>query len=93
MSVGNAGIRRGAKVDGLRAPTAHVQVDPRVADLDRGARFAQLHQHRIEVLRPRAFDLHVTAGDRAGHQIGAGLDAIGQHVVARAVQALHALRR
>jgi hypothetical protein len=34
---------------------------------------------------------HAAAGHRAGDQEGAGLDAVGQHVVAAAVQALDAV--
>ncbi len=36
------GIRRGTKIDGLRPATAHVQVDPGIADFDLRARFAKL---------------------------------------------------
>jgi hypothetical protein len=38
----------------------------------------------------RVHELDLAAGDRHGHRIGAGLDAIGQHGMFRAVQRLHA---
>ena len=40
---------------------------------------------------PRALDAHTSAGNRAGHEVGSGLDPIGKHVVTRAVQPLDAL--
>ena len=43
------------------------------------------------MIRPRVLDAHMAAGDRAGDQVGAALDAVGQHLVARPVQALDAL--
>ena len=65
-----------------------IQVSPHA---DRRAGFLQLVDDRIQVLRPRVLDPDVAAGDGARHQIGAGLDAVGQHFVGGAVQALHAL--
>ena len=62
-----------------------------VADFDLGAGLAQLGEHRIEMLRSRSLDPHAPAGDRAGHEVGAGLDAIGQHVVTGAGESLDAL--
>ena len=43
------------------------------------------------MIRARALDAHMPAGDRARHQVGAALDAIGQHLVGRAAQPLDAL--
>ena len=51
---------------------------------------SSLCQHRVQRLRPRALGRDLAAGDRAGDEEGAGLDAVGQHFVVRAVQALDA---
>ena len=53
--------------------------------------FLELVDDGIDVIGPRILHANVAAGDGARHQIGAGFDAIGQHFVGRAAQALHAL--
>ena len=50
-----------------------------------------LASHRIQMIRAGVLDAHVAAGDRAGDQVGAALDAIRQHLVAGAAQVLDAL--
>ena len=40
---------------------------------------------------PRVLDAHVSRRDGAGNQVGAAFDAIGQHLVVHAREALHAL--
>ena len=47
----------------------------------------QLGDHRVEMSGRGVLDAHVAAGDRAGDEIGAALDAVGQHFVARAAAA------
>jgi hypothetical protein len=75
----------------VRPTPAHVEVDPRIADFDRRARLAQLEQHGVEVIGPRALHAHSPTGDCARHQVGTGLDPVRQNVVARAAQALDTL--
>ena len=45
------------------------------------------------MLEMRAEDLEVTAGDRRGDGIGAGLDAVGDQIVARVVEGIDALHQ
>jgi hypothetical protein len=55
---------------------------------------ARLHQNverRLQQFRARVFQQHVAAGHGDRHGIGAGLDAVGQHAVARAIELGHAL--
>ena len=42
-------------------------------------------------IAPGAVEEHIAAGDRGGHGIGAGLDAVGQHVVLGAMKLGHTL--
>ena len=91
MSVGNAGYGAVRMSTACGPAAAHVDLDPGVAHLDRGAGLLQLADDGIEVLRPGVLDADMAAGDGAGDEIGAGLDAIGQHFVGGAVQALDAL--
>ena len=76
----------------LRPLAAHVDLDPGIARRPTaGAGFLQLADDRIEMLRPGVLDPDMAAGDGAGDQIRAGLDAIGQHLVGGAVEPLDAL--
>ena len=50
-----------------------------------------LTDDRVQMLGPRVLHADVPAGDGARDQIGAALDAIGQHIVGGAAQPLHAL--
>ena len=50
-------------------------------------------ERRLQQFGPRAGQLHVAAGHRHRHRIGAGLDPVRQHGVARAVQLRDALDR
>ena len=77
---GKSRMRRGAQVDGAR-PAFHVDLDPVRADGDPGAGLAQLRDHGIEVRGLGPDDSHVPAGNGAGDQEGAGLDAVRQHAV------------
>ena len=67
-----------ADVDGLQCPSAHVQLDPVLADVQLGTGLAQLLQHRIQQIRARVLDPDVPARDGPGDQERARLDAVGQ---------------
>ena len=51
----------------------------------------QFRGDRVEVFGRGVLDAHETGSDGAGHQVGAALDAIGQHFVAGGAQFLDAL--
>ena len=64
------------------------------AVLDRrhlGAGLAQLVDHGIQVVGAAMPQHDVAAGRRNGAQEGAGLDAVGHHLVGAAVELFHAL--
>ena len=63
-----------------------VDADAFVGRRDPDAGLAEHVERRLQQLGPRAFQQHVAAGHRDRHGIGAGLDAVGQHAVARAVE-------
>src|SRR5690606_11791872 len=69
----------------------HVQLDPVGTGTDMGAGFLQLEQYRLENGRIGVLELDATLGGGGGHQIGAGLDAVGHDAVAATAQALHAV--
>ena len=48
-------------------------------------------ERRLQQLGACVFQEHVASGHRDGHGVGAGLDAVGQHAVARAIELRHAL--
>ena len=78
-----------AHVDGVRLGAA---LAVGAADgLDLGTGVAQLLDHGVEVVRAGVLQRHVAAAGRHGAQEGAGLDAVGHHLVLAAAQALHAL--
>ena len=58
--------------------------DLRSGTFERGA-------HRAEMLEMRPEDLEMAAGDRGGNRIGSSLDAVGDELVARLAQRIHAL--
>ncbi|MCY1293436.1 hypothetical protein D9M70_426950 [compost metagenome] len=88
---GERRVRRGTQVDRLRPLAVHVQFDPVLAAGDLGAGFLQLGQHGLEDGRIGVLELDAATGGGGGDQVGAGLDAIGHHAVARAVQTLDAV--
>ena len=53
--------------------------------------FLQFDDHGVQMVGPRVLDAHVAARDGPRDQIRAALDAIGQHIVGRAVQPLDTL--
>ena len=90
LHVGREGrVRRGAHIDGARPAAAHVDLDPVVAAVARVAPASRsLTSTASRCSGRRVLDAHVAAGDGAGDQVGAALDAVGQHLVVHAVQAL-----
>ncbi|MNF44971.1 hypothetical protein D3C84_260930 [compost metagenome] len=88
---GERRIGRGTKVDRLRPVTLHVQLDPVVAGVDVGTGLFQLLQHGFEDGRIGVLELDAATGGSSGHQVGAGFDTVGHHVVARAPQAFDAI--
>ena len=90
-SVGKPG--NGAVVTSTGAMPAPLRATrmPALVGGDLGAGLRQHVERRLQQLRPRVLQQHVAAGHRHRHRIGAGLDAVGQHAVARAVQLRHAL--
>ena len=82
---GKAGVRQRRDVD--RAQRAErARADLAVALVDLHAHGAQLVQEELETGRVEAADGDVAAGGHAGQQVGAGLDAVGDDLVDRAVQ-------
>ena len=65
--------------------------DAFVVRRDFGAGLLERIERALQKLRPRALQQHVAAGHRHRHRIGAGLDAVRQHAVARAAEPRHAL--
>src|SRR6185437_7171984 len=86
-----SGIGCRAYVDGAGTTAPHIDLHPVVSHTDPGARFLQLHEHCIEVVRTRVLDPHVAARDGAGDQVSAALYSIGQDVVRGAAEPLDAL--
>lgn len=87
---GERRVRRGTHVDRLRPVALHVQLDPVAAGADVGTGLFQLLQDRLEDGRVGILQLHPATGRGRGHQVGAGLDTVGQYVVASTAEALHA---
>src|SRR5699024_6511463 len=85
------GVGRGVDVHRAGAAAVHVQLDPVLADADVGAGVVQLGGDRAQKIRARVAGTHLAARDRAGDQVGAGFDAVGQHAVRGAVQRVHAV--
>src|SRR5690606_32792794 len=88
---GEAGVRLGDDVDGLRAAAAHVDGDAVAIHGGLGTGFGQLFQHGGHGLGAGAGGGDVAAGHGGGDQEGAGFDAVGQHGVGAACQALDAV--
>src|SRR5690606_34499362 len=88
---GKARVRLGHDVDRLRAAAAHVDSDAVALDGGLGAGFGQLLQHGGHGFGAGAGGGDVAAGHGGGDQEGAGLDAVWQHGVPAAGQALHAV--
>ena len=64
---------------------------PSLVGVDRGAGLREHVERGLQQFRPRALQQHVAAGHRDRHRVGAGLDPVGQHAVARAREPRHAL--
>ena len=92
MSVGNAGYGAVVMLTAFGRLPAHVELDPVLAGRDVRAGVLELAEHRVERLRTRALGRDLAAGDRAGDEERAGLDAIGQHFVASCRKAVRRLR-
>ncbi len=82
---GEAGVLFGGDVGGLERAAA-ADADVFLAGLDADAALFELGDERAEVGGVAAVDVEVAAGDGAGHEEGAGLDAVGVDAMARAVQ-------
>ena len=90
-SVGKPG--NGAVVTSTGASPAPLRATrmPSLVGVDRGAGLRQHVERGLQQFGPRVLQQHVAAGHGHGHGVGAGLDAVGQHGMARAVQAVDAL--
>ena len=86
---GHGRVRRGTQGHRFRAPAFHVQFDPVVTHLNAGAGFLKLLQHGVEDGRVGVLGLDAATGDGGGDQVGAGLDAVGNHLVMATGQACH----
>ena len=87
-----AGERRGRDLD--RRDARAVARDPHAAywsSLTSTPAWASTSSADLQQFGARVLQHHVAAGHGHRHGIGAGLDAVGQHAVARAVQLGHAL--
>src|SRR5690606_5604862 len=69
----------------------HVPFDPVLADIDMGAGFLELVQHRFEQGGIGVLELYAATGCGCGHQVGTGLDAVGHHAVATATETFDAV--
>jgi len=87
---GEAGVFSRAERLRLQA-TMRLDADEAVARSDRGTRFAQLVDNRIEVIGAAMHQDDIAARCRHGAQKGTGFDTVRHHLVRAAVQALHAL--
>ncbi len=85
-----AGERRGRNLDRPDAGAVARDTNAFVVRRDGRACFGQHVQRRLQQFGTRAGELHIAAGHRDRHGIGAGLDAIRQNGMPRAVQLGHA---
>ena len=83
---GKARERRGRHRHRPDAGAIAGDADALVVDGDDGAGLGQHVERRLQQFRARAGQLHIAAGHRHRHRIGAGLDSIRQHGVPRAVK-------
>ncbi len=88
---GEAGKRRGRDFDGRKPCAIAGDADAFIGRRDGHAGLRQHVERRLQQFRPRVLQQDVAAGHRHRHRIGAGLDAVGQHGVARAGKPRHAL--
>ena len=78
--------RVGRHVHGLDAVAVATDADAAMGRGDLGARLAEHVEGGLEEIRPGVLEHDVAAGHGDRHGVGAGLDAVGQHVVGRAVE-------
>ena len=92
MSVGNAGYGAVVRLTAFGRLPLHVERDAVAVDVDLRAGLARACRSTASSVSGRvAARGDAAAGHRAGDQEGAGFDAVGQHVVLAAVQALDAV--
>ena len=82
---GEAGVLLGGDVGGLEG-SAGADADTLCADVEADAALVEFSEQRSEVSGVAAVDVEVAAGDGAGHEEGAGLDAVRVDAVAGAVE-------
>ena len=86
-SVGKPGNGAVDTVTGLIPAPFLRDADAVIVDGDIGAGLGQHVERRLQQFGAGACKLHVAAGHRHRHRIGAGLDPVGQHGMPRAMQA------
>ena len=86
-----AGERLGGDLDRVEAAAVPPDAEAVVGGGDLGADLGQHLDRPRKDRRGRALEHDIAAGHRHRHRIGAGLDAVGHHRVARAGEAVDAL--
>ena len=86
-----SGKRRGGHFDRLERSPVAGDADALVGRRHAGAGLRKDVERRLQQLGVRILKQDVAAGHGHGHRVGAGLDPVGQHRMARAVQRWDAL--
>ena len=85
-----ARVRSGTHVDRFRTVAVHIEANPVFARFDVSPGVTQFRQNGIQSIRLRVTAEDLAAGNRRGHQEGAGFDTVRQYTVYAATQTLHA---